>query len=80
MLYTILFSLLFIVISHVLYKWSRDYLTPPKTKDLYTFNSEKVSELIQMLKQESVDFSAMEGELATLIKNENDIEPAAHDI
>lgn len=81
MLYTILFSLLIIVILHVGYTYLRDYLTTPKIKDVYTFNNNKVNELIELLESktkraetETVDFSAMEGELAGLITNENDIE------
>ena len=81
MLYTILFSLLIIVILHVGYTHLRDYLTTPKIKDVYTFNNNKVNELIELLesnKIETVDFSAMEGELAGLINNERDIE-TSHD-
>jgi hypothetical protein len=77
MLYTILFSLLIIVILHTGYTHLRDYLTAPKTKDVYTFNNNKVNELIELLesnKREAVDFSAMEGELAGLINNQSDIE------
>ena len=77
MLYTILFSLLIIVILHAGYTHLRDYLTAPKTKDVYTFNNNKVNELIELLesnKREAVDFSAMEGELAGLINNQSDIE------
>jgi hypothetical protein len=53
----------------------REYLTPLKTKDVYTFQNEKVSELIDLLKikNEPVDFSAMECELANLIDSETDI-------
>jgi hypothetical protein len=83
MLYTILFSLLIIVILHTGYTHLRDYLTAPKTKDVYTFNNNKVNELIELLESnkkcaatgaETVDFSAMEGELAGLINNQSDIE------
>ena len=70
-----------IVILHVGYTYLRDYLTTPKIKDVYTFNNNKVNELIELLESktkraetETVDFSAMEGELAGLITNENDIE------
>jgi len=76
MLYTILFSLLIIVILHLGYTQLRDYLTTPKIKDVYAFNNNKVNELIELLesnKEETVDFSAMEGELAHLINNESDI-------
>lgn len=77
MLYTILFSLLIIIICHILYTHLREYLTPLKTKDVYTFQNEKVSELIDLLesnkKDAVVDFSAMEGELANLIDSETDI-------
>lgn len=75
MLYTILFSLLIIIICHILYTHLREYLTPLKTKDVYTFQNEKVSELIDLLKikNEPVDFSAMENELADLIDSETDI-------
>ena len=77
MLYTILFSLLIIVILHAGYTHLRDYLTTPKIKDVYTFNNNKVNELIELLesnKKQAIDFSAMEGELAGLINNESDIE------
>jgi len=79
MLYTILFSLLIIVIMHAGYTHLRDYLTTPKVKDVYTFNNNKVNELIELLESnkketETLDFSAMEGELAGLINNESDIE------
>ena len=73
MLYTILFSLLIIIICHILYTHLREYLTPLKTKDVYTFQNEKVNELIDLLKTDTVDFSAMEGELANLIDSEIDI-------
>jgi hypothetical protein len=77
MLYTILFSLLIIIICHILYTHMREYLTPLKTKDVYTFQNEKVSELISLLesnkKDAVVDFSAMESELANLIDGETDI-------
>lgn len=83
MLYTILFSLLIIVILHAGYTHLRDYLTTPKTKDVYTFNNNKVNELIELLESnknpaeaETVDFSSMEGELASLIHNESDIKPS----
>ena len=85
MLYTILFSLLIIVFLHVGYTHLRDYLTTPKIKDVYSFNNNKVNELIELLESktkraetETVDFSAMEGELTGLINNEMDIE-ASHD-
>lgn len=81
MLYTILFSLLIIVIMHAGYTHLRDYLTTPKVKDVYSFNNDKVNELIELLESnknpaeaETLDFSAMEGELAGLINNESDIE------
>jgi dynactin complex subunit len=78
MWYTILFSILIIVIMHAGYTHLRDYLTTPKTKDVYEFNNNKVNELIELLesnkKEETVDFSSMEGELADLIHNESDIE------
>jgi hypothetical protein len=79
MLYTILFSLLIIVIMHAGYTHLRDYLTTPKVKDVYTFNNNKVNELIELLESnkketDTLDFSAMEGELAGLINNESDIE------
>lgn len=77
MLGTVLFSLLIIVICHVLYTHLCDYLTPLKTKDVYAFQNEKVRELIDLLetnKKDVVDFSAMEYELANLINNETDIE------
>ena len=73
MLYTILFSLLIILIFHILYTQLREYLTPLKIKDEYVFHNDKVRELIDLLKKDAVDFSAMEGELATLIDNETDI-------
>ncbi len=73
MLYGILFSLLIIIVCHVLYTYLREYLTPLKIKDEYVFHNDKVCELIDLLKRDAVDFSAMEGELATLIDNENDI-------
>ena len=85
MLYTILFSLLIIVFLHVGYTHLRDYLTTPKIKDVYSFNNNKVNELIELLESktkradaETVDFSAMEGELTGLINNEMDIE-TSHD-
>ena len=77
MLYTILFSLFIIVIFHIGYTHLRDYLTAPKINDVYTFNNNKVNELIELLesnKKESVDFSEMEGEIASLINKESDIE------
>jgi hypothetical protein len=76
MLYTVVFSLLIIIICHLLYTRLREYLTPLKTKDVYTFQNEKVSELIDLLesnKKDAVDFSAMECELANLIDSETDI-------
>ena len=73
MLYAILFSLLIIIVCHVLYTHLREYLTPLKIKDEYEFRNDKVCELINLLKKDAVDFSAMEGELATLIDNETDI-------
>jgi len=76
MLYTVAFSLLIIIICHILYTHLREYLTPLKTKDVYTFQNEKVSELIDLLesnKKDAVDFSAMENELADLIDSETDI-------
>ena len=73
MLYTIVFSLLIIIVCHVLYTHLREYLTPLKTKDVYAFHNDKVHELIDLLKRDAVDFSAMEGELANLIDNEIDI-------
>ena len=70
-----------IVILHLGYTQLRDYLTTPKTKDVYAFNNNKVNELIELLESnkkrtetDTVDFSAMEGELAGLIHNESDIE------
>lgn len=53
----------------------REYLTPLKTKDVYTFQNDKVNELIDLLKikKEPVDFSAMECELANLIDSKTDI-------
>ncbi len=73
MLYTILFSLLIIIVCHVLYTHLREYLTPLKIKDEYAFHNDKVHELIDLLKKDTVDFSAMEGELADLIHSETDI-------
>ncbi len=82
MLLTVIVSLLIIVIAHLSYKYIQDYLAPPRTKDAYAFNNDKVSELIRMLeseKESAVDFAAMEGELASLIHNETDIKPPAYD-
>ena len=79
MLYTILFSLIIIICFHIGYKYIQNWLTPLKTKDVYTFHNDKVSELIRLLEphhnEEAVDFSSMEHELSNLINNENDIKP-----
>lgn len=77
MWYTIIFSLLIIVFVHITYKYVKDTLTPLKTKDVYTFQNEKIDELIRTLennnKKNTIDFKSMEDELSNLLTSENDI-------
>ena len=77
MWYTIIFSLLIIIFAHITYKYVKDTLTPLKTKDVYTFQNEKIDELIRTLennnKKNTIDFKSMEDELSNLLTSENDI-------
>ena len=79
MLFTILISLLVVILIHVTYTYIQSSFSLVKTKNVNAFQNEKVDELIKML-ETKVDFTSMEQELANLLDNEIDIKTTGYEI